>query len=297
MLKVSFDYNLLDMQSKGLPAVVYEKKLLFSGQSVLSAAVVADSLEEAREIEQKVKKLPTVASVDGDDRGDPIFVLLTGDQTGKLKLVNEIKGEVGDLHFANDREDPLSIHATNTTDQAPEAIRQEDAVREVHLHELSATLYSTMGYLGQAEAFVKADQPDLAKRLLALRTAISDFRVKMLSDDRLVPQRLAEYQRALFDDIHQTFDGIKNQDTSSPLKPEDLSKSFPRTTSGNMRTRKNSSRTCGPLWRRTETKSPELLFNFTNTRRCSKTVTSTPRSTRWRPLPSWCCFIFDPSPA
>ena len=51
--KVYFDYNLLHMQSRGLPMVSYEKKLLFSGQSLLSAAIVADSLQEAREIETK----------------------------------------------------------------------------------------------------------------------------------------------------------------------------------------------------------------------------------------------------
>ena len=34
--KVEFDYNLLDMQSKGLPVVVYEKKLLFSSASTFS---------------------------------------------------------------------------------------------------------------------------------------------------------------------------------------------------------------------------------------------------------------------
>jgi uncharacterized protein len=196
--KVYFDYNLLHMQSKGLPAVVYEKKLLFSGQSVLSAAVVADSLQEAREIEEKVRKLPTVASVDGDDRGDPIFSLLTGDQTGKLELVNAIKNQVSDLHFAGADEEPP------------------------RLHELSTTLYGTMGYLGQAADAVEKDRPELARQLLSLRLAVSDFRVKMLSGGPLIPQRLGKFQQALFDDIRQTFEIIKNQDTSSRLKPEDL---------------------------------------------------------------------------
>jgi hopanoid biosynthesis associated RND transporter like protein HpnN len=196
--KVSFDYNLLHMQSKGLAAVVYEKKLLFSGQSVLSVAVVADSLQEAREIEEKMKKLPTVASVDGDDRGDPIFALLTGDQTGKLELVNAIKKEVGDLHFTG------------------------EAQNEVRLHDLGATLYGTMGYMGQAADVVSKDRPELAKQLLALQLAISHLRVKMLSDAPMIPQRLGKYQQALFDDIRQTFEIIKNQDTSSRLQPEDL---------------------------------------------------------------------------
>jgi len=186
------------MQSKGLPAVIYEKKLLFSGQSILSAAVVADSLQEARQIEEKMKALPLVASVDYDDRGDAIFDLLTRDQTGKQELVNSIKNEVCDLRFSSADEDP------------------------VRLHELSVTLYGTMGYLGQAAAVVEKERPKLAAQLVSLRVDISDFRVKMLSGDPSIPPRLEKYQQALFEDIRQTFETIKNQDTSSSLKPEDL---------------------------------------------------------------------------
>jgi hopanoid biosynthesis associated RND transporter like protein HpnN len=196
--KVYFDYNLLHMQSKGMPMVVYEMKLLNSGQSLLSAAVVADSLQEARQIETKLRKLPLVASVDYDDRGDPIFDLLTRDQTGLIKLVNSIKNEVGNLRFADADTEP------------------------VRLHELSATLYSTMGYMGQAADAVEKDRPDLAKQLRSLRLSISDFRVKMLSGDPSIPQRLQKFQEALFDDIRHTFETIQNQDTSSRLKPEDL---------------------------------------------------------------------------
>jgi hopanoid biosynthesis associated RND transporter like protein HpnN len=220
--KVYFDYNLLHMQSKGLPAVVYEKKLLFSGQSVLSAAVVAGSLREAREIEEKVKTLPTVASVDGDDRGDAIFDLLTRDQTGKLERVNSIKKEVGDLHFAGADEDQLRLQEPNPADTVQRAVKLEADENQVRLHDLSATLYGTMGYLGQAAASVEKDRPELARQLLSLRLAVSDFRVKILSGGLLIPQRLGKFQQALFDDIRQTFETIKNQDTSSRLKPEDL---------------------------------------------------------------------------
>jgi uncharacterized membrane protein YdfJ with MMPL/SSD domain len=38
----------------------------------------------------------------------------------------------------------------------------------------------------------------------------------------LIPQRLGKFQEALFDDIRQTFETIKNQDTTSPLQPGDL---------------------------------------------------------------------------
>ena len=38
--KTKFDYNLLHMQSKGLSSVEFEKKLVYSGQSILYAAIV-----------------------------------------------------------------------------------------------------------------------------------------------------------------------------------------------------------------------------------------------------------------
>jgi hypothetical protein len=218
--KIYFDYNLLHMQSKGLPAVVYEKKLLFSGQSVLYAAIVADSLQEAREIEEKVKKLPAVANADGDDKGEPIFKLLTEDQTPEIKLINSIKKDLADLHFA-----PVDVG-------------------DVHLRDLSRTLWSLTGYLSLAidtlesntapaqvedsahrsveDEAAQKKQRALIEQLTGLRTAIEDLRVAMLKDDPSVRERLAKYQRALFEDIDATFAAIKNQDTSSPLKPADL---------------------------------------------------------------------------
>ena len=62
------------------------------GQSLLYAAIVADTLEQAAQIERKVSHLPTVASVDGSDRGEAMFDLLTKDQTSEMQLVRDIKG-------------------------------------------------------------------------------------------------------------------------------------------------------------------------------------------------------------
>jgi hypothetical protein len=217
--KVRFDYNLLDMQSKGLPAVVYEKKLLFSGTSVLYAAVVADSLEQARQFEEKLQGLPSVASVDGSDRGPAIYDLLTRDQSEKLGLVQAIKEEVSQFQFAEED--------TNSASTLAPAFREEPAAlpagyTSVHLHALSVTLYSTMGYLGLAADEARKEDPKVAAQLLAVRQAISDFRVKILSGDPAVPERLQEYQQALFDDIRQTFQSLRTQDGSSRLLPEDL---------------------------------------------------------------------------
>jgi hypothetical protein len=44
----------------------------------------------------------------------------------------------------------------------------------------------------------------------------------MLRGDPEIPQRLLEYQEALFADIRDTFAALQGQDTSSPLRPQDL---------------------------------------------------------------------------
>ncbi|HEY3863200.1 MAG TPA: MMPL family transporter [Verrucomicrobiae bacterium] len=170
-----------------------------SGQSILYAAIVADTLQQAADFEREVTNLPAVASVDGSDRGDAMFALLTKDPTADLAMVRHIKSEVSDFHFA-----PVDTNA-------------------VALHELSLTLYGTIGYLlnAVADPSVQA-RPQLKAELQGLADSISDLRVKMLSADLGVPERLQGYQEALFRDIRQTFEAIQTQDASSPLRPQDL---------------------------------------------------------------------------
>jgi hypothetical protein len=196
--KVYFDYNLLNMQSKGLASVVYEKKLLYSGESILYAAVVADDMLQARQFELVAKKLSSVASVDGDDKGQSVFDILTSDASAKLATVGKIKRDVADFHFA-----PVDP-------------------RPVELNGLGATLWATMGYMVWAADETKQDQPELTPQFQSLYQAISALRVAMFRSDPAIPRRLARFQQALFDDIRDTFTALQNQDTSGGLKPQDL---------------------------------------------------------------------------
>ena len=191
--KVYFDYNLLNMQSKGLPAVVFEQKLIKSAsKSVLFAAVIASSLDEAVQAENKLKALPSVAGIDSMSQ------YLTENQSRKLQLVREIKEEVAPLQFGD-------------IDPSP-----------VDLPDLSATLWRLEGYLGLAVDAVKKDEPALAQQLLSLRNAIIDFRREMLRGDARIANQLFAFQTALFDDIHETFATLREQDSSERLKPDDL---------------------------------------------------------------------------
>jgi hopanoid biosynthesis associated RND transporter like protein HpnN len=191
--KVRFDYDLLHLQSKGLPAVVYEQRLIRSAsQSVIYGSVIADDLRQAQEYTAKLKQLPAVASVQS------VADYVTEDQTKKLQLVRAIKSEVQDLQFA-----PM--------DQRP-----------VDIHELDPTLWYLTGFLGLAAEAAQPHDPNLARQLRSLRESILQLRKAMFSGQPQIPERLAKFQQALFTDLHQTFDALKNQDASGPLRPQDL---------------------------------------------------------------------------
>ncbi|MBA4150416.1 MAG: MMPL family transporter [Verrucomicrobia bacterium] len=191
--KLYFDYNLLNMQSKDLPAVIFEKKLIDSAsKSVLFAAVVADSEEEALALEKQILALPSVASVESMAR------YLAADQTDKLGLINNIKQTVAPLTFPE-------------IDPAP-----------VDIPELSRTLWALQGYLGLAAKATHEEEPKLAAQLRSLRDSIIRCRRVMLEKEQLASTRLMQFQQALFEDIHDTFFVLRHQDTRDGLRIKDL---------------------------------------------------------------------------
>jgi len=192
--KVYFDYNLLNMQMKNLPAVVFERKLIQSAtKSVLFGAVLADSQEDAVALEEKIKELPAVAKVESLSR------FLAEDATPKLKLIGAIKKEVADLQFA------------------------EIDAGAVEIPELSRTLWSLQGYLGAAAEEAKQEDAEVCRQLLALRSAIGQLRRQMLAGNQTTAAaKLAAFQRALFKDVRETFDALQNQDDRAGLSVSDL---------------------------------------------------------------------------
>jgi len=201
--RVEFDYDLLNMQSEGLPAVEYEQKLLEAGQhtdasprSLLFGVVMADTPEQAARLEMQLTNLPSVAGVESMSR------FLTDDQTGKLEVIREITKELDAVKFSPT--DPQTVNVL----------------------ELSRTLYSFYGLLGAAQVHVQKKNEELARTFASLRDAAEELRKTMLQgtprDLERSGQVLAEFQRALFDDLRETFYVLRNQDTSGPLKTNDL---------------------------------------------------------------------------
>ncbi len=205
--KVNFDYNLLNMQSAGLPAVEFEKDLInatntapnetnSAPKSVLFAAIVATNLQQAVEYERMLTNLPAVSGVDSMTK------YLAEDSSGKLRIIRTVKQDLATVNFRDPDERPVDIP------------------------ELSATLYRTAGYLGAAIQEVGNDNPALTKQLDSLRTAIGELRKEMYhgSEAHVASNavKLAKFQYALFDDLRDTFHALQTQDDSGPLKAEDL---------------------------------------------------------------------------
>jgi hopanoid biosynthesis associated RND transporter like protein HpnN len=196
--KVYFDYNLLNMQSARMPSVVYEQKLINSAdKSLLYCAVVADNLDEAVRLETKIKGLTNVVA-----DVESIAGYLHENQQAKLGLITSIKALVAPLNFPPPDTRPVDIYA------------------------LSQTMYFLSGYLGLALEEVGQSNPSLARELTTLQNSVLDLRRTMLagSSEDLAAHaaKLAEYQQALFDDLHITFQTLQNQDDSAALKISDL---------------------------------------------------------------------------
>ncbi len=196
---VYFDYNLLNLQSKDLPAVVLSRKLIESdSRSVLFAVLMVDTMEEALDYEKKLRALPTVSSVNFGGI-DGLSEYLTEEQSTKLGVVRELQSTLRRLTFM-------------PPDRAA-----------VEIDQLAAILYSLGGYMGvAAEAAGKTD-PATAAQLLEIKEAVLRLNRGMYDSDVIRPsEKLAAFQSRLIEDIHQTFQALQDQDSSAPLRVEDL---------------------------------------------------------------------------
>jgi hopanoid biosynthesis associated RND transporter like protein HpnN len=190
---VYFDYDLLRMQSPNLASVRSEYKLIHAaGRSTMFAAVIADSLQQAREYEARIKTLPTISGVDSVAR------FLTEEQERKLEAVRALKNELAGVKFA-----PKDAHP-------------------VQIEELSATLWYLNGYLGVASEAVQKENPTLSTQFRSLRERIGAFRKTLLCGEPQVPDQLYQYQSSLFQQLNNTIEALQNQDASGPLRPQDL---------------------------------------------------------------------------
>jgi uncharacterized protein len=190
---VKFDYNLINMQSKGLPSVYYENKLLAStDRPLLYGVSVATNLSEATNRIIAFTNLPSVSMIES------VVPYLTENQTKKLQLVSELKKVVSGIQF-----EPVDMHPVDTK-------------------ALYLSLYALHGYMGLAADQAQED-PAIQKQLLSLRHTLDRLiKLERILPAQVVSEKLTDFQQALFTDLRRTFDALRNQDDSGPLRAQDL---------------------------------------------------------------------------
>ncbi len=191
---VKFDYNLLNMQSAGLQAVVFQDKLIESSpRSVLFGVLVATNVTQATNLIATLTNLATVSTVDSMA---PYLSEAVGE---KLELIREIKAIASEIHFQ-----AVDTNAVNVT-------------------ELDQALFSLHGYLGLALEKIEAGEVALRGQIISLRQSLSGLRQRLLLDERSpTAEKLALFQGSLFNDVIQTFAAIQQQDAGGKLTVEDL---------------------------------------------------------------------------
>ncbi|HMJ92289.1 MAG TPA: MMPL family transporter, partial [Candidatus Acidoferrum sp.] len=195
MPRLNFDYNLLNLQARGLPAVDVGEKLMQSGsQSILSAAIIADSLPQAIELENRAKALPSVATVSS------IVDYLTEDQTRKLETLRQIKTRIGDIHVP-------------APDDAP-----------VDIDKLDRSLTSLRLVLGFVAGKIKNEpaNENLVVELNAFREAVEHLQRAIGDNTNRAITSLTALQNGLLSDVRETLSLVHSQDASGPLTLEDI---------------------------------------------------------------------------
>lgn len=194
MQRVRFDYNLLNMQSEGLAAVIYQDKLIQSStRSVLYGAVIADDRAEAIRLQKELEARPSVGSVDS------IVPMIADSTEPKIPYIRRVKQLLAPVVFGPTDTQPADLMALNQT------------------------LFSLHGYLTLAmEATVK-ERPEIHESLKNLRKETGELLNEIRRGEKQwVGARLGSYQQALLNDVRHTLGLLKDQSLQTRLSEADL---------------------------------------------------------------------------
>ncbi len=187
---VGFDYNVLNLQSRGLESVETEMRLLRAdAESTIYAAVVADNLPEARQLQARLSKLPSVAVVHS------IAELIPEHQEQKVPIIREIRQRVGTVRFDIPPPDPADA--------------------EMLLRSLASVRLRASQLVRQGDAATQ-------KALAPLVAALKDAREKLLAlpaEERT--KRLAEYERRFYGDLQAQLELLAQQ-ADRPMQISDV---------------------------------------------------------------------------
>jgi uncharacterized protein len=170
---VSFDLNMLHLQSKSAESVNWEMKLLKgSERSSMYGAVLASSLEEVRRKSQALKTLPTVSELHSID------TLLPEDQDEKIRTLKELQTLLP----------PLQPH--------------QDLAQPVDVAELQNVLAKIGFKMLDSSNTEWGARPPVEDQMIQVRSLIEQLRRRFQSlDEKQVQTALKTFENALMTDL------------------------------------------------------------------------------------------------
>jgi hopanoid biosynthesis associated RND transporter like protein HpnN len=202
---VDFDYNLLNLQSRHLESVKFERKLLDSGsKSTIFGISITDNLEETKRRVDQFKKLPTVLDADS------ITSLIPENQAEKMKVIKRIRSRLEGAKLDTD------VSKTVNVANAKESLTQ---------------LKEKTEWLTRMARKFGGEEGRMASKVFAKLTPPIDRALKAFSDvgQEEVGRRLNAHQLAVFGEMQKNLQLLKKQRydkelTETDVPPEILSR-------------------------------------------------------------------------
>jgi uncharacterized protein len=158
--KVKFDYNLLNLQSKGTESVVWERRILeTAGRSGFAALTSAGSLDELRRKHDAFAKLKSVSEVDS------ALLLIPDDQSTKRKIIEDFAPLVAPVRVGR----PRAVDIARLT-QALETLhrRVSIAAGEAPAGDMKTKLTATASQIRRLILKLRQSDPEVTAPALAL---------------------------------------------------------------------------------------------------------------------------------
>lgn len=191
---VTFDLNMLNLQSKNAESIVWEKRMLEdSKRSSMYGAVVAHSLEEVAAKSKRLEALPSVAKVES------VLTILPREQREKLQILQQIKPLLPNL---------ASFHATG---------------KPVNVDELDKTLARIRFKMLDSSKSEWGEKTPLEAQMVRVRDLIKSIRESFDTLDKTRLRTLLQnYDGLLMNDLSDKLDLMQTNAGTSPMQISDL---------------------------------------------------------------------------
>lgn len=205
--KVFFDFNLLNLQAKGIESVEYERKLITeSDESTWFANAVAKTPEESAQLSEKFRKLPVVKKV------DDITTVVPLDQKARMFLVRRMAPFFEKIPLT------LALSRKGRGNNVPPLPRRERVGVRVLVEKIDE-FNSSLARL-EEEAF-SAGRVDAVEELEGFRDRVSQLS-HHIEETPEASERIAEFENAFFKDLHDKLDLLASGMHPQLLKIEDM---------------------------------------------------------------------------